>query len=179
MLIHPGKITKTEAEHTLPTASSKSLESAKLIVIGSAAVDITSRARPASSGSDDGKNSTLPGSVSVSLGGVARNISEAAYRTLTAKAPELGHITALVSCVGNDLFGHLLVGEMQRIGMRTDGLVAGTGRTAVCNLVLDDAGDLVGGVADMDIVRELADEVLIPLEIRVRSHFDAGFGANS
>lgn len=40
--------------------------------------------------------------------------------------------------------------------MRTDGLFVpdgSNGRTAVCSLMLDDSGDLITGVADMDIVK--------------------------
>ena len=47
----------------------------------------------------------------------------------------------------------LLRTGMQQAGMRTDGLFAAdrNKRTAVCSLMLDDAGDLISGVADMDI----------------------------
>lgn len=62
----------------------------------------------------------------------------------------------LVSPIGKDAFGHLLSSESERIGMRTDGFIQiQDARTAVCNMVLDSAGGLSGGVADMDMIRTL------------------------
>lgn len=79
----------------------------------------------------------------------------------------------LVSAVGKDSFGRLLVDEMGRMGMRTDGLLtagqsenqaeADDGRTAVCNMVLDGKGGLVGGVADMDIILSLKEKEVYSL----------------
>jgi pseudouridylate synthase / pseudouridine kinase len=61
----------------------------------------------------------------------------------------------LVSPIGNDLFGRLLVEETERLGMRSDGLqLIQPKRSAVCNMVLDGKGDLISGVADMDIIQE-------------------------
>ncbi|SNX81304.1 uncharacterized protein MEPE_00009 [Melanopsichium pennsylvanicum] len=59
----------------------------------------------------------------------------------------------LVSPHGNDAFGLLLHAGMQQAGMRTEGLFSldGRERTAVCSLMLDGLGDLISGVADMDI----------------------------
>lgn len=55
----------------------------KLAVIGSAAVDITANAVLANS-TCLGRHSTTPGTVSLTLGGVARNIAEAAHRVLAS-----------------------------------------------------------------------------------------------
>jgi pseudouridine-5'-phosphate glycosidase/pseudouridine kinase len=57
----------------------------------------------------------------------------------------------------------MLMGQMEAMGMRTDGLIkiesedssASSTRTAVCNMVLDQGGGLVGGVADMDIINSM------------------------
>ncbi|TFK57060.1 indigoidine synthase A-like protein [Heliocybe sulcata] len=135
--------------HTTPTA-------ADLVVLGAAAIDITAHPLPtADTGADLQAHSTSPGRVSLSLGGVARNVAEAAYRLLpsTSVSP-----VTLVSPVGQDAFGRLLFDELQRIGMRTDGLVHDADpqqRTAVCNMVMDARGGLVGGVADMGVVERL------------------------
>ena len=92
----------------------------------------------------------------MTLGGVARNIAESAHRVLTSHSDELDSATMLISPVGDDAFGRVLLEETQRIGMRTDGFVQNPGaRSAVCNMILDSAGNLVGGVADMDIIRSL------------------------
>jgi len=128
---------------------------ADLIVVGSAAVDITSQADPSTDPSL-AKNSTAPGKVSLSIGGVARNMAEAAHRILAAQ--ELQTSCLLVSTVGEDGFGKFLVEETEKLGMRTDGLLRNDRSTAVCNMVIDSAGNLVGGVADMEITHALIDE---------------------
>ncbi|KAI0274834.1 indigoidine synthase A-like protein [Gloeopeniophorella convolvens] len=129
---------------------------AKLVVVGSAAVDVISQANATFNGDTSrGVHSTSPGSVTVHLGGVGRNVAEAAHRTLGTSMST----TLLVSSIGDDSFGRLLHEEMGRIGMRTDGLVTSpTARSAVCNMVLDSTGNLIGGVADMDIIRSLEPE---------------------
>ena len=125
----------------------------RLVVVGSSAVDITAKV------SDNERfimHSTAPGTVVTSLGGVARNVAEAAHRRLSASSASLGSSTVLLSVIGQDAFGRMLIDESQRMRMRTDGLMSSmVGRTAVCNMMLDTSGNLVGGVADMDIVHAL------------------------
>ena len=97
----------------------------------------------------------------MTLGGVARNIAEASHRILTSRSSQPSTATMLVSPIGDDAFGRVLLDEMQRIGMRTDGLTQRHGaQTAVCNMVLDSSGNLIGGVADMDIIRSLDGETV-------------------
>ena len=122
-------------------------------MIGSAAVDISAQTRSLSSEGLLDSHSTLPGSVVLSLGGVGRNIAEAAHRVLASRGSPSA--TLLLSSLGDDAFGRLLVEETQRLGMRTDGLSKTAGQTAVCNMFLDVSGSLLGGVADMDIIRLL------------------------
>ncbi|CCL99025.1 uncharacterized protein FIBRA_01034 [Fibroporia radiculosa] len=131
------------------------LPSADLVVFGSAAVDITAQASSATD-SSIGVHSTMPGTVSLSLGGVARNVAEAAHRILSSRpTAELG-TALLVSPIGRDSFGRLLVDETRRIGMRTDGFIQmDAARSAICNMVMDGHGGLTGGVADMGIVHTL------------------------
>ncbi|KAI0961648.1 hypothetical protein AcV7_000695 [Taiwanofungus camphoratus] len=137
---------------------------AKLVVFGSAAVDITAQARSESADPSVGLQSTVPGSVSLTLGGVGRNVAEAAHRTLTSHTGVWQASTLLVSPIGDDPFGYLLVDEMRRIGMRTDGLIQTDGpRSSVCNLVLDSEGSLMGGVADMDIINTLDKDTVLHL----------------
>ena len=115
-------------------------------------MDVTSRTGP--QGTLLSQASTVPGSVSLTLGGVGRNVAEAAHRILTADAAEHGSSTMLVAPVGQDTFGRLLIEETGKLGMRTDGLLqSDAGRTAVCNIILDDQGDLITGIADMDIIQ--------------------------
>lgn len=71
------------------------------------------------------------------------------------------HASVLLSPVGEDAFGRLLVEETERLGMRTDGLLPlQSQRSAVCNMVLDGVGNLMSGVADMDVILSLDNEVV-------------------
>jgi pseudouridylate synthase / pseudouridine kinase len=129
-------------------------EPPQLVVVGSAAVDITARA--ATVDASLSIHSTSPGNVALSLGGVGRNVAEAAHRVIAKP-----HAVQLISAIGVDSFGRLMHDETARIGMRTDGLVeVPSARTAVCNMVLDGKGDLVSGVADMDVVDELKGDIV-------------------
>ena len=62
--------------------------------------------------------------------------------------------------MGDDSLGRLLLEEMRRIGMRTDGFMTSRQRSAVCNMILDGSGNLIGGVADMDIVQSIEPEMV-------------------
>ncbi|KAG2061790.1 hypothetical protein BDR06DRAFT_945824 [Suillus hirtellus] len=129
------------------------LPNASLVVVGCAAVDITSQPL---TDSDLGHQSTFPGKVSMSLGGVGRNIAEAAHRVLSSHGDESSAATLLVSLIGDDSFGRLLSEETRMLGMRTDGLIpVRGGRSSVCSLLLEGSGALRAGVADMDLVRNM------------------------
>ncbi|KAG6381132.1 Indigoidine synthase A like protein-domain-containing protein [Boletus reticuloceps] len=121
---------------------------ATVVIVGCAAMDITSKAealiRP-------DQKSTYPGKVSVSLGGVARNIAEATHRIMS-ESTENDASTLLVAPIGDDEFGKLIRSMTKSLGMRTDGLVPIDGwQSAVCNLLLDSHGELQSGVSDMDL----------------------------
>ncbi|KAG8219765.1 hypothetical protein J3R82DRAFT_737 [Butyriboletus roseoflavus] len=135
-----------------------SVRKATVVVMGCAAVDITSQAEVLIK-SD--QKSTYPGKVSVSLGGVARNIAEATHRMMSGST-ENDSATLLVAPIGNDDFGKLIGAKTQSLGMRTDGLVSIQGRqSAVCNLLLDSHGELRCGVSDMDLPHAWeADQIL-------------------
>lgn len=133
-----------------PSNPSTTLPPPSALVFGAAAIDITSstpsRIVPAT---------TTPGTIGISAGGVGRNIAHAAQNLLPAGA------VMLVSPVGSsggekhaDPLGQLLSISLAVAGMRADGLLPRPGRTAACNLVLEN-GDLVGGVADFSIAEAL------------------------
>lgn len=103
-------------------------------------------------------HSTIPGTVALTLGGVARNVAEAISRVSTFAYPGLSSL--LVAPVGKDFFGHILTEQTARLGMRTDGFVPVGDRTAVCNMVLDGQGGLIGGVADMDVTNDLTFDIV-------------------
>ncbi|OBZ79738.1 Pseudouridine-5'-phosphate glycosidase [Grifola frondosa] len=124
---------RTSADQKVP------LSPAKIVVIGAAAVDITAQAVDIP-GVDPivGVHSTLPGTVSLTLGGVGRNVAEAAHRILSSGSEEWSSATALISPIGNDSFGHLLVDETKKLGMRTDGLMSVEAGSAVCNMIVEE-----------------------------------------
>lgn len=127
-------------------------------MVGSAAVDITANAAPLP-GTDvsHSLHSTTPGIVSISLGGVGRNIAEGAHRILNRVPGESSASPVLVSLIGQDMFGKLLKDQTRSLGMRTSGLISSDEHSsAVCNMVLDSQGSLITGVADMDIIQSLA-----------------------
>jgi pseudouridine-5'-phosphate glycosidase/pseudouridine kinase len=131
------------------------------VVIGSAAVDVIAQADVISDiDGSRGRHSTSPGTVGLHLGGVGRNVAEAAFRVSTSKFLALPSATVLVTSVGDDSLGRLLLEETRRMGMRTDGIMTTQRRSAVCNMVLDGSGNLIGGVADMDIVRAIEPDVV-------------------
>ena len=143
-------------------------------MIGGSAIDITATL---GSQQHNVSQTTAPGSVSLSVGGVARNIAEAAHRVLSSSSAagststthensvpsnsENEDATLLITPVGYDEFAHFLIDEQKRLGMRDDGLMKTRNeRTAVCNVLLDSNGALVNGVADMDIIKNVDAEIV-------------------
>ncbi|KAE8226114.1 hypothetical protein CF319_g1255 [Tilletia indica] len=139
-----------------------------ILVVGCAAVDISARARDTSISQSTA--TTHPGQISLSPGGVARNIAEAASRLSSASS--LGSSTSIVKLIApiaDDAFGTFLLDEAERAGMRQDGFYivkrpsaaadrqeehSGdeqlVPRTAVCSLSLNSEGNLLHGIADFD-----------------------------
>ena len=145
-------------------------------MIGGSAIDITATL---DSQQQNVSQTTAPGSVSLSVGGVARNIAEAAHRVLSSSAASAAQsastthensvpsnsenedATLLITPVGHDEFANFLIDEQKRLGMRDDGLMKTRNeRTAVCNVLLDSNGALVNGVADMDIIKNVDAEIV-------------------
>ncbi|KAG8947413.1 hypothetical protein FRC04_010733 [Tulasnella sp. 424] len=156
--VHPA-IPSPPTHKASPVATinqGSTLPAPKLVVMGASAIDITAKA------SQRAIESTSPGVVNVTLGGVARNMAEAAHRRSETAS------TLLVSPTGSDAFATLLKQQSEaEIGMRVDGFFVpqtarnGQGsslRTPVCNLVLGEDGGLISGVADFNIVDEVSGE---------------------
>ncbi|KAF7985334.1 hypothetical protein HWV62_6535 [Athelia sp. TMB] len=132
---------------------------AELIIVGCAAIDIS-----ATTVTDSilDLHSTSPGSVEMSLGGVARNIAEAAHRLSGSHSTGSPSKALLISPVGDDAFGRVILEETKLIGMRDDGLIQlPKARSAVCNMLLSSTGNLTGGVADMDIIKSLPADMIL------------------
>ena len=75
-----------------------------------------------------------------------------------------GTSSLLVAPIGEDFFGHVLAEQTARLGMRKDGLVPAHKHTAVCNMVLDPLGTLIGGVSDMNITEDFGPDDVRPQE---------------
>lgn len=108
----------------------------KVIVIGGANVDIKGR----SSGSYIEATSN-PGEVTMSVGGVGRNIAENLAR--------LGVETALVTVLGDDSNGRLVREACAAAGVDLSLAITGPSATGTYLAVLDDRGELVSAVNDM------------------------------
>ena len=132
---HPCQSTLRKLPHT-PSPS--------LVVIGAAAVDIVSRP------DRHAVQTTTPGTISITPGGVARNVFEAAFYLGVSEA-------LLISPIGakQDTLGMTLKQGLQMMGADTRGLVEVDGQTPVVNILLDEQGQLLTGVADTDLVERM------------------------
>lgn len=91
-----------------------------------------------------------------SPGGVARNITENLMR--------LGVSVILVSRLGNDDKGRCLLKLMEQSGMDVSGItISSVHPTGTYTAMLNPAGDLVVGMADMEICKELTPKVISPI----------------
>jgi pseudouridine kinase len=103
---------------------------------------------------------SIPVRSETSLGGVARNVAENLVR--------LGCPVALVSRVGDDAEGDRVRREMAALGIELTGVTVSQKRpTASYTAVLDPDGELVIGLADMEIYEEMTAEQLaaVPEEL--------------
>jgi pseudouridine kinase len=86
-----------------------------------------------------------PGQGRTGFGGVARNVAENLAR--------LGERARLVSAVGDDADGHALIAALAAVGVNADAVAITHGeRTADYVAIIDGAGDLALGVADMGVL---------------------------
>jgi pseudouridine-5'-phosphate glycosidase/pseudouridine kinase len=121
--------------------------SSPLVIVGSLAIDLT--LIPSSSSP---LLTTTPGTVSLSLGGVASNIASASHSLGVSDVLLVSPVAGL-----EDLLSVVAKRGLEERGMRSDGLVVIEGeKTATCGILMDAEGELIGGVADMGIV-ELMD----------------------
>ena len=121
------------------------------MIVGGTAIDITSTLDPLISKSASYFNTSSPGIVRQSIGGVGRNIAETSFR--------LGANPLFISAIGNDLNGNWLQNKFEKIGMKTNGLqIINNESTAVYNAIHDPNGNLVCAVADMKIFDSLSSD---------------------
>lgn len=119
-----------------------------VLVIGAAGIDSKGRAREPLT-----LNSSTPGFVRVSVGGTARNVADNLTR--------LGINTLLLSAVGNDGSGRRVVNTAVEVGINTDYLmVCDDYHTAAYLAILDDKGNLVMSVDDMEIMEFITPRII-------------------
>lgn len=129
----------------------------KVICFGAANVDIKHKSlqKPVLETSNIVKTSWSPG-------GVARNVAENLMR--------LGVSVILISRVGNDEKGKSLLKSMEQSGMDISGITTSqTHATGTYTALLTPEGELVVGMAEMDIYEELTSAIISPIITKVKS----------
>lgn len=93
-------------------------------------------------------NDSNPGVISMSLGGVGRNIAEnAALLELPIR---------LITAVGNDVYGEKIKENARDRSIDlSDSLMVSSGRTSTYMYILDTTGDMIAAVSDMKIIEKL------------------------
>jgi len=120
----------------------RSRQRPRVVAIGGANMDIKYRiAGRAAMGSSN------PGTAASAPGGVARNIAETLAR--------LGVAAALIGVIGRDPAGAQLLRQAADAGIDTRGVMRAAGRTGLYAATLAANGELIVGVAAMDILARL------------------------
>jgi len=89
-----------------------------------------------------------PGTVSISFGGVGRNIAE--------NLVKLGIHTKLISAIGDDLYGQQILADAREMGLdMEETLVLKNRATSAYLAVLDEKGDMQSAISDMDTLESL------------------------
>ena len=119
-----------------------------IVGVGAANADIHGRSRAAVNLMDSN-----PGTMRVSVGGVTRNILENAAR--------LGLDARLVSAVGGDVFGRLILARSAAAGMDVSNvLVLPDASSSTYMTVLEPSGEMFVAVSDMSILAQLPEAYL-------------------
>ena len=94
-----------------------------------------------------------PSSLHLSCGGVTRNILE--------NLSHLGCKTTLISAVGEDAFGQMILKDCKENGIDTSGLtVLPNHRSSTYLSVMDDDGDMLVALNDMAIIKSMGAELI-------------------
>ncbi len=115
---------------------------AEVVVVGGCNYDIKAK-----SGNANTIGTSNPGRITMSAGGVARNIAH--------NLAVLGHDVALISMVAEDAFGSLAVDASRAVGVDVSRIGYTAKRTGTYIAVLDPMGELVTAVNDMEAISQL------------------------
>lgn len=124
-------------------------EERMVLVIGGSTLDLKCRSAAALK-----LGTSNPGTTSRSAGGVGRNIADNLAR--------LGTNTTLVTAIGQDAGGELLMQESRSAGVHLSHVIKGTEPTGRYTAVLDSSGEMVVAIADMTAMEALRPEHLLP-----------------
>ncbi len=123
-------------------------DQAYVTIIGGANIDI--QGMPHSNLIQKDSN---PGKVTISLGGVGRNIAENLTR--------LGVKTKLITAICNDLYGAKILAGANEIGLDIhDSFVFNDCSTSTYLAILDKDGDMHTAISDMDIYQQITVELI-------------------
>lgn len=137
-------------------------ENPYVVSIGGANVDITGQSDKALRRDDSN-----PGSVHVAPGGVARNVAENLVR--------LGNSCRLISIVGEDSHGDMLLSQCRERGLLMDDLIREPGSTtSIYIAVMNEHGELETGISSMGILEQL-DSAALKLRRATIEHARAMF----
>ncbi len=118
-----------------------------VLVIGGANVDVKAKTLATHI-----PRTSNPGAVSIKAGGVARNIAHNLAR--------LNVDTTLLSVIGNDAFGEMLLRETSKAGVTTSHIIRTNHATGSYVAVLDEKGELITAVSDMGLLSLLTPEAI-------------------
>lgn len=120
-----------------------------VVVVGGANMDLTGIMVASQNNADSN-----PGNISISMGGVGRNIAE--------NLAHLGVNVYLLTAVGDDMYGHELIEKCQSLGINMSlTKTLNDYSTSVYMQILDKAGHLQLAVSDMDITATIKVEDMI------------------
>jgi pseudouridine kinase len=118
-----------------------------VLVIGGANVDVKAKTSSAHI-----PRTSNPGAVSIKAGGVARNIAHNLAR--------LSADVTLLSVIGNDAFGDMLISETNKAGVNTQSIIRTTQTTGSYVATLDEKGELITAVSDMGLLSLLTPDTI-------------------
>ncbi len=120
----------------------------EVIVIGGVTADIEGRPYGMLVHADSN-----PGTISITFGGVGRNISENLAR--------IGVPTSFISVVGDDLMGGLALRELSDLGVDISRVeVSKTESTAIYISILDIVGDMELALSNMDALEKISEDLI-------------------
>jgi len=119
-----------------------------ILVFGASVVDMFGFCRSSYKSHD-----SIPGKVKISFGGVSRNIAENMAR--------VGINTKFISILGNDEIGRSMIEHSETIGYdMKNSLILKDGSTPTYMAILNENGEMVSAIADMDSIKEMSPDFI-------------------